>query len=100
MASCHLRREGHESVAGGKRRWRRSPVLARLRSRRAARSGSAQRPLSLRPHQDLQRAGKEQQGTIDIPYFGKTSIMDIAGRTIKPDGSILELKKNTIFERD
>src|SRR5947207_2382667 len=44
--------------------------------------------------------GKEQQGTIDIPYFGKTSVMEIAGRTIKPDGSILELKKNTVFERD
>src|SRR5947208_9871775 len=44
--------------------------------------------------------GKEQQGTIDIPYFGKTSIVDIAGRTIKPDGSIVELKKNTVFNRD
>src|SRR5439155_24494687 len=44
--------------------------------------------------------GKEQQGTIDIPYFGKTSIRDVAGRTIKPDGSIQELQRNAIFEKE
>jgi Domain of Unknown Function with PDB structure (DUF3857)/Transglutaminase-like superfamily len=43
--------------------------------------------------------GKESQSHVDIPYFGNTSITDIAGRTIKPDGSIVELKKDAVFER-
>ncbi|HEY3135446.1 MAG TPA: DUF3857 domain-containing protein, partial [Blastocatellia bacterium] len=43
--------------------------------------------------------GKESQGKIDIPYRGKNRVTDIAGRTIKPDGSIIELKKDAIFER-
>ena len=43
--------------------------------------------------------GKEKKSTIDLPYWGKTRIADIQGRTIKPDGSILELKKDAIFER-
>ena len=37
--------------------------------------------------------GREQQSTIDIPYAGKTGIQGVAGRTIKPDGSIIDLKK-------
>ncbi len=44
--------------------------------------------------------GCEAQGTQDIPYSGKRTISDIAGRTIKPDGTILELKKDAIFRRD
>ena len=43
--------------------------------------------------------GKESQSTIDITYFDPTKIKDISGRTIKPDGSIIELKKDAIFER-
>ena len=43
--------------------------------------------------------GKESQSRIDITYFGNVKISDIAGRTIKPDGSILELKKDAVFER-
>ncbi len=47
--------------------------------------------------------GRESQSKIDIP-FGKISgreirIKDIAARTLKPDGSILELKKDDVFER-
>src|SRR5262245_2257952 len=38
--------------------------------------------------------GKETQSKIDIPYFSDVSVKDIAGRTIKPDGTIIELKKD------
>ncbi len=44
--------------------------------------------------------GKETQSKIDIPYFNGTSVRDIAARTIKPDGSIVELKKDAIFDRE
>jgi hypothetical protein len=48
--------------------------------------------------------GRETQSRVDI-VFGKLfrsniQIKDIAGRTIKPDGTIIELKKADIFERD
>jgi len=43
--------------------------------------------------------GKESQSKIDIAYYGRNWITDVAGRTIKPDGSIVELKKDAIFER-
>ena len=47
--------------------------------------------------------GRESQSKIDIPYGniygGEIKIKDIAARTIKPDGSIVELKKEDIFER-
>lgn len=47
--------------------------------------------------------GRESQSKIDIP-FGRVSnretrIKDIAARTLKADGSILELKKDDVFER-
>jgi len=47
--------------------------------------------------------GRESQSKIDIP-FGKISgreikVSDIAARTIKPDGSIVELKNQDVFER-
>ena len=34
--------------------------------------------------------GKETQSKIDIPYLSDVSVSDVAGRTIKPDGSIVE----------
>lgn len=47
--------------------------------------------------------GRESQSKIDIlaPKFGgrEIKISDIAGRTIKPDGTVVELKKEDIFER-
>jgi hypothetical protein len=46
--------------------------------------------------------GKETQSKVQIPFgkiFGEeTRIKDIAARTIKPDGTIVELKKEDIFE--
>ena len=44
--------------------------------------------------------GKETQSKIDIPYISGVSVSDIAGRTIKPDGTIIELKKDAIFDRE
>jgi len=44
--------------------------------------------------------GCKTQGTQDIPFFGKHAILDVAGRTIKPDGTIVELKKDAVFQRD
>jgi hypothetical protein len=47
--------------------------------------------------------GRESQSKVDIyaPKLGgrEVKINDIAGRTIKPDGTVVELKKEDIFER-
>lgn len=47
--------------------------------------------------------GRESQSKVDIPfgkfYGSNIKIKDIGGRTIKPDGQIIELKKEDIFER-
>jgi Domain of Unknown Function with PDB structure (DUF3857)/Transglutaminase-like superfamily len=47
--------------------------------------------------------GRESQSKVDIPFgnlFGREiKIQDIAARTIEPDGSIVELKKEDVFER-
>ena len=43
--------------------------------------------------------GKESQSRVDLPFLGSTRIKDIAARVIKPDGSILELKKDDVFEK-
>ena len=47
--------------------------------------------------------GRESQSKIDLLYgklFGaETKISDIAARTIKPDGTIVELNKKDIFDR-
>jgi len=47
--------------------------------------------------------GRESQSKVDIPFgriFGNDiKIQDISARTIKPDGSIVELKKDDVFER-
>ena len=43
--------------------------------------------------------GRESQSKIDIPFLDDWRIQDIAARTIKPDGTILEIKKEDILER-
>lgn len=43
--------------------------------------------------------GKESQSKVDLPYLGSTRIKDIAARVIKPDGTIVELKKEDVFDR-
>ena len=50
--------------------------------------------------------GREKNSKVDIPYGNildrdsKVLINNIAARTIKPDGSIIELKPEDVFERD
>ena len=44
--------------------------------------------------------GKEKFSTVEIEHFGKRRIGDVKGRTIKPDGTIIDLKKDAIFERE
>ncbi|MGO9097060.1 MAG: DUF3857 domain-containing protein [Bryobacteraceae bacterium] len=44
--------------------------------------------------------GKEQMGTVSIPHYSRTAIVDVVGRTIKADGTIVELHKDAVFERD
>ena len=43
--------------------------------------------------------GRESQSKIDIPYLSNWRVQDIAARTIKPDGTILEIKKADVLER-
>ena len=43
--------------------------------------------------------GKESQSKVDLPYLGSNRIKDIAARVVQPDGSIVELKKDDVFER-
>src|SRR5258708_3182778 len=37
--------------------------------------------------------GRESQSRIDIPFWGGNTIKDVAARTIKADGSVLEIRK-------
>ncbi len=44
-------------------------------------------------------AGRDRLGTVDIPYGPNTKISDVAGRTIKANGAIVELQKDSVYER-
>jgi Domain of Unknown Function with PDB structure (DUF3857) len=44
--------------------------------------------------------GKEKAGTIDLTYGNRGGLLDVSGRTIKADGTILELDKKAVFKRD
>ena len=43
--------------------------------------------------------GRDKHSKIDIPYIEGIKIKDVAARTIKPDGSIVELAKEDIIEK-
>lgn len=43
--------------------------------------------------------GRDQHSKIDIPYVDGIKIRDVAARTIKPDGTIVELGKNDFIEK-
>jgi hypothetical protein len=43
--------------------------------------------------------GKESQSKVELSYSGDEKIRDIAARVIKPDGTIVDLKKEDIFDR-
>ncbi len=44
--------------------------------------------------------GKEQHATVEIPRFGKRRITEVAARTIKANGAIIDVKKDSIFDRE
>src|SRR5437016_1037622 len=44
--------------------------------------------------------GKEKYAKVEIEQTNRRRITEVAGRTIKADGSIIELKKDGIFDRD
>ncbi len=43
--------------------------------------------------------GRDSQSKIELPYYGSQQIKDVAARVIKPDGTIVELKKEDVFDR-
>ncbi|MGA8030267.1 MAG: DUF3857 domain-containing protein [Bryobacteraceae bacterium] len=43
--------------------------------------------------------GVDKYGNVRIPYWGKTIVSGVAGRTIKPDGTIVDLTKDAIFDK-
>lgn len=44
--------------------------------------------------------GREKFSKLDIPFVKGMKVKDVAARVIRPDGSIVELKKEEIFERE
>lgn len=44
--------------------------------------------------------GREKFSKIDIPFLKGKKVKDVAARIIKPDGTIVDLKKDDIFERE
>lgn len=44
--------------------------------------------------------GKEATSTIDLPYREPGGILEVSGRTIKSDGTVLELDKKSIYRRE
>jgi Domain of Unknown Function with PDB structure (DUF3857) len=44
--------------------------------------------------------GREKYSKIDIPYYKGTQITSISARVIKADGTILDVKKADVFDRD
>ena len=44
--------------------------------------------------------GKEDTSTIDLTYREPGGIEDVAGRVIKPDGTVLDLDRKSIYRRD
>lgn len=44
--------------------------------------------------------GAKAQGTVELPYLNKEKVEQIAARTIKRDGTIVELKPAAIFDRE
>ena len=44
--------------------------------------------------------GVEKAATIDLTYGGRTAILEVSGRTVKADGSIVELDRKSVYKRD
>jgi hypothetical protein len=44
--------------------------------------------------------GVEKAATIDLTYGDRTAILEVSGRTVKADGSIVELDRKGVYKRD
>jgi Domain of Unknown Function with PDB structure (DUF3857) len=44
--------------------------------------------------------GAEKAATIDLTYGDRNAILEVSGRTVKADGSIVELDRKTVYKRD
>ncbi|MER3631315.1 MAG: hypothetical protein C4325_03395 [Blastocatellia bacterium] len=44
--------------------------------------------------------GREKYSKVDIPYLTGVKIRNVIARVVKPDGSITELTKNDVFDRE
>jgi hypothetical protein len=44
--------------------------------------------------------GRETQSTVEIPHYNKLRVRDVAGRTIKPDGQIINLNPGDVFDKE
>src|SRR5262245_25879347 len=43
--------------------------------------------------------GRDSQSKVDLSFGGKNKIEDISGRTVKADGTVLDLNASSVFER-
>ncbi len=43
--------------------------------------------------------GRDSQSSVSIPYMDDAKLEDVAARTIRPDGSVVEVKKDAFFDR-
>jgi transglutaminase-like putative cysteine protease len=43
--------------------------------------------------------GRDAQSKVELPYYGDGKIKEIAARVNRPDGTVVELKKEDIFDR-
>lgn len=44
--------------------------------------------------------GREKYSKIDVPFFKGMKVRDVAARVIKTDGSVVEINKSDVFERE
>ena len=43
--------------------------------------------------------GRELESTVEIPYVKGERIVDVAGRTTRPNGTVVDLKSDAVFDR-
>ena len=43
--------------------------------------------------------GREKFSNVKIEYYGKTTISDVSARTIHPDGTVIDVKRDAIFDK-
>jgi hypothetical protein len=44
--------------------------------------------------------GRDEYSKHEVTVFGKSAITNVSGRTLKPDGSVVEMKRDGSFDRD